>query len=47
MDEQNKPVETRGGEKIDWENARPGQPLPELPEPEAGQTYDEISEIDT
>lgn len=47
MDQQNKIVESRGGEKIDWENTQPGEPLPELPEPEAGQTYDETSELDT
>jgi hypothetical protein len=28
-------TETRGGENPDWENARPGEPLPEkAPEPE-------------
>ena len=26
-------TETRGGEHPDWENARPGEPLPELPVP--------------
>jgi hypothetical protein len=25
-------AETRGGEHPDWENARPGEPLPQLPE---------------
>jgi hypothetical protein len=25
-------TETRGGEHPDWENARPGEPLPQLPE---------------
>ena len=25
-------METRGGEHPDWENARPGEPLPELPD---------------
>jgi hypothetical protein len=23
--------ETRGGDKVDWRNAEPGKPLPELP----------------
>ena len=27
-------AESRGGERPDWERARPGQPLPELPEHE-------------
>jgi hypothetical protein len=25
-------AETRGGQAPDWENARPGEPLPQLPE---------------
>jgi hypothetical protein len=25
-------TETRGGQRPDWANARPGEPLPELPE---------------
>jgi hypothetical protein len=33
-------VETRGGEKIDWSHVVPGEPLPELPEPETSQVYD-------
>lgn len=36
-------TETRGGEKPDWDRARPGQPLPELPggddEPPAAAWY--------
>jgi len=29
------PAETRGGDSPDWDAVRPGEPLPELPEPEA------------
>lgn len=29
------PVESRGGERPDWDQVMPGEPLPELPEPAA------------
>lgn len=35
--------ETRGGDKVDWANAVPGEPLPELPDAE----YLEPDSLDT
>ena len=44
--------ETRGGNRVDWHEAKPGEPLPELPpdaypEPDSQQlpVWDEHSEL--
>jgi hypothetical protein len=33
---ENPATETRGGKHPDWANAKPGEPLPELPGPAQG-----------